>query len=964
MAVQVRLLGTVSAAVDGADVALSSTHRLLLCRLAIAGGPVTTDELRSLLGGIDSPVTASTVKSHISRLRASLGDAGCIRSVPGGYHLAIGRVKLDRERFEELLASAVGAPQAVAARRLANALALWQGPAFGDLGSEEFALPEAARLEELRLQTFESRASALLWLGRHEQVVSELERITRLAPIRERLHGQLAMALAGLGRQAEAIRVLASFRRTLAEETGLEVSADTVELEQRIFTGDSSISPPAPARVDLPAMTTPLVGRQDDIARVARVLQDRRLVSIVGLGGAGKTRLALGAAALALDDFGAGVIHLDLARATDGSSVVPLLAEACRLPARSLDELVTLLRDHHVLVVLDGCEHVIDEIRGAIAAILTRAPSVHVLATSRIEIGVQGEQITRLLGLPDDDAAALLTARAADAGVSIDPSDPSTRRLVRALDGLPLAIELAAPRLTHLSPDALMHAIDGRFELLRATPDGRHASLRALLDDTVEDLRDADRVVLDAAGTFVGSFPAAAVAHVAGGIDPNESLGELVRRSLVVSSPVVPRTFRLLDTVRAHTRARAASSETQRLLRHAAWFVEEAVAVDEARAAWSIEHAVALRRWQPDIELAIRTLLESDPPSAARLLAGTAALWRNGSGAHFDFARAALERVLVGDLPPDVAAACHGLASFLARMQVDQDGSGRHARAGIALITASGWRPWCFGALALHLVVRGVVAQSTELIDEAQRSAEEAAAGAADVATAWRLPIAWDVANVAFTIGDIGAAHASLAGALAEAGGSEELAAEELLVRASDAAALHLLDRDRDAHDIAKSALALSHTGSDDQDGWLARQPLAFLAPAIAAGGEPRRAISLLLNTLPAAAEIATVLNVSDFIVALGAVYGTQQEWETSGRLLGAARALGRRHSIPFRTPIGYAIYRHWNARVREAVGPERGRVIREHGASLGYAAVLASVQLAPTGTKVDAEPRNRAPSR
>lgn len=118
----------------------------------------------------------------------------------------------------------------------------------------------------------------------------------------------------------------------------------------------------------------------------------------------------------------------------------------------------------------------------------------------------------------------------------------------------------------------------------------------------------------------------------------------------------------------------------------------------------------------------------------------------------------------------------------------------------------------------------------------------------------------------------------------------------------------------------------------------------------MAAGGEPNRAIALVLDTLPAAAEVATVLNVSDFVVALGAVHGTQEDWDTAGRLLGAARALGLRHSIPFRTPMGYAMYRHWNERVRDAIGPERGRLAREHGASLGYAAVLATVDRTPIG--------------
>jgi predicted ATPase/DNA-binding SARP family transcriptional activator len=951
MAAGVQLLGTVAAVVDGQEVPLTAQHRLLLARLAISNDAVTTDELRELLGSVDSPVTVSTVKSHTSRLRACLGDSDCIRATPGGYRLVLGPGQVDRDRFEELLASAAGAPPAVAARRLADALALWQGPALGDLAGEPFALPEAVRLEELRLQAVEARAAAQLALGRHDEVVTELERLTRVEPLRERLHCQLAHALAGLGRQADALRVLDRLRRALAEETGLTPNDDVLQLEHRILSTDPALSP-ASSRVGMrvPQPTTPLVGRLDEVGNLVGAIQDRRLVVLVGLGGVGKTRLALGASSAATDAFGSGTVHLDLARAVDDDAVVPLLADACRLPARSVDEHVTLLGDQHVLVVLDGCEHVLDGVRSVITAILSSAPSVHVLATSRVVLGIAGEQTVRVRGLPVDDGIELLVARAADAGVVVDPADAAVRELCRALDGLPLAIELAAPRLGHLSPSELLAGLDGRFELLRSDLEGRHASLLALLDGAVHDLSESHRWVLDAAGTFMGSFSADAVGHVAGGVDARETLGELIRRSLVVASPGDSPTFRLLDTVRAHARTRAVASEDERLWRHANWYVEQTTALDDARAALSSTHATEVRRWQPDIELAIRTLLERDERvRAARLLTGTAALWRNGSGAHFDFARAALEEVLASPLPPEIAVGCHGLAAFLARMQVDSNGARRHARAGTEIDSASGWVPWCWGALAHRLAAEGSATGSTETVDEARQAAEVAATLATKVDPAWRLPIAWDVANVAFTLGDIHAAHTSLAAALAIAGGADDLVAEEVLVRACDAAALHLLARDRDAYELACSALALSEGRADTGGGWLAKQPLAFLAPALAAAGEPRRAIALLLDTLPSAAKVASVLNVSDFVVSLAVVHAIQDEWETAGRLLGAARALGLRHSIPFRTPMGYALYRHWNGRLREAMGAERGRSAREQGASLGFAAILASIETLPT---------------
>jgi len=945
MAVHVRLLGPIEVEIEGRVAPLTSQHRLLLARLALSSA-VSVDELREVLGDEHSPVSSSTVKSHVSRLRASLGGDGVLRATSAGYRLVPGSVTVDRDRFEELVRSANGAPPAVASARLTEALALWRGPALGDVGGELFALPEAIRLEELRLQSLEARVDAELALGRHERLIPDLERFAAEQPLRERLHRQLAVALAGVGRQADALRAVEQFRRHHVEELGLDPSEELRRLERRILDDDPALAPRAtPATRTVPRPMTSLVGRNELIKRVSALVLERRLVVLRGLGGVGKTRVALAAAAAAEDGFGSGVVHVDLARAADDSLLPALLAGALRLPGTSVAEMASLLASEHLLLVLDGCEHVLDGIRSLLDDLLPLAPAVHVLATSRRVLGIPGEVVVAVDGLPRDDAVDLLVQRAADLGNAIDDRSPTVRRLCDALDGLPLAIELAAARTDHVSVEELVESLDRRFDMLRTgDDDDRHGSLLALLDDSVAALADDERKILEAAGTFVGTFRAAAVAAVAEHPDPIDALGGLVRQSLVLATPGEPTAYRLLDTVSAHARVRAAASRSALLWRHAAWHLEEAESVPEVAAALSTVRAEQLAGLQPDIELAMRTFLDvGDTERAARLLAGTATLWRHGSGSHFDAARAALEQVVIRPLPSETAVACRGLASFLARMQVDHDGVAEHTRAGLAPNASSGWTAWCWGALGLHFAVRAMASSSSELASEARHAAEEATRRVGDVDPAWRLPIAWDIGNVCFTLGDIEGAHEALAAALQALGPRPDFEADETLVRACDALALHLLDRDADAMDTANPVLHLLEGSAQDR-GWLANQPRAFVAPALAASGETGRATRLLVDALPTAATAANVLNVSDFVVSLGAVRAIEGDWEGAGTLLGAARAFGRRHPIPFRTPMGYALYRRSNDNVRAELGPDRGRAVRERGATLGLDAAVALV--------------------
>jgi predicted ATPase/DNA-binding SARP family transcriptional activator len=949
-AVTVRVLGQVEAEVDGIGVPLTQTHRRLLARLVVAGSVVTAEDLAELLGTDRAPVTTSTVKSHVSRLRASLGGGAVVSSTAGGYRLQLAPGSIDRDRFEALLRATRGAPAAVESWRLGQALGLWRGPAFGDLATEWFAMSEAVRLEELRLVAIERRVDADLALGRHEALIAELRGLTLQQPLREKLHRQLARALAGAGREVEALRTLAQLRAAIAEETGLEPAEETAELERKVLARDRSLVPSRRgAGRSLPAPLTPLVGRSAEVVRVADLVSDRRLTVLTGLGGVGKTRIADAAARSVADRFGSGVVFVDVARAADDSSILSMLGSALRIRAASTEELLALIAAEHLLIVLDGCEHRIDTARALVERLLPGSPTVHVLATSRQPLRVTGEVVVPVEGLPAAESAALFVARAADAGTTIPVDAESVRQLCAILDGLPLAIELAAARVRHTSVAELVAATDQRFEMLQVPGAGRHSSLLALLDESWTELDALQRELLAAAATFVGPATADAIAFVAdGGADataPREGLAALVDRSLVVATirEDGPSLFHLLDTVRAFARRRARATEAARAERHARWYLAAAERGDEVHQALSSVRAEELAAHQADLEVAVRTLLDrGDLAVADRLLAATATLWRSGSGAHFAFARQALERALLAPIDSSTAVAGHGLLAFLTRMQVDNDASEQHARVGIQRGTTSGWMAFCWSALGLRYAVRGTspATESPAEVARARWAISQARACLGSVDVRWRLFVGWDIANVHFTLGEIENAHAELAGALAAVGTDPDLHHDETLVRACDSLALHLLGRDRDAVAVAGPVLSTLE-GEVAGSGWLANQPRAFVAPALAAAGDPRRATQLILEATPRAAAVSTELNTGDFIVALAAVEAVQGNWRRAAQLLGAARALGLRHPIPFRTPMGLALYRHWNGRVREALGAEVSREERAFGARAGVSRLL-----------------------
>ena len=501
-----RVLGPVEAVRAGQPLRLGGRRQrwLLALLLLEPGRAISSDRLIDELWQDKPPPGAEgTLRVYVSRLRSALGD-NALLARPPGYVLEIEDESVDAWRFERLYregrdALARGAA-GLAAGRLGAALALWQGRAFADVRDGGVVADEARRLDELRLVALEERIDAELSLGRHASLVAELERLVAEEPLRERLWRQLVLALYHSERQAEALAAYNRARTLLSEGFGLEPSEELRALERAVLRQELTPASPAVERHNLPAPLTSFVGREHELNDIAELLRGHRLVTLTGVGGAGKTRLALEAATRQIGAWAGGVWLVDLAAHADPGTtpvaVAGVLGVRERPDVSALDGLVEHLRDEELLILLDNCEHLASACGELVHEVLRASPSVRVLATSRIPLGAPGEVDYAVdpLPTPTDDLAADEVARFASVRLFLErgralrrdlaatATDMTTvARICRELDGLPLAIELAAARAKALSVDDIADRLDDRFRLppLVAPAGGRHATRRS-----------------------------------------------------------------------------------------------------------------------------------------------------------------------------------------------------------------------------------------------------------------------------------------------------------------------------------------------------------------------------------------------------------------------------------------------------------------------------------------------------
>jgi len=607
---QFRILGPLEVADGDCLVSLAAAQRSLLALLLLSANEVVSaDRLIEELWGEEAPESGRTaLQVRVSQLRKALdGAGGRIATRAPGYLLRVDRDELDLYCFERLVSEADAAEPAEAAAKLREALGLWRGAPLDDLSYASFAQPAIRQLEELRLAALEKRIEADLELGRQAELVGELEMLVEEHPLREHLHAQLMLALYRCGRQADALAAYQNARRVLVEQLALEPSAPLRQLERAILRQEASLdleatiaarapsvaagsesSRPGPREDrnvphNLPAQVSSFVGRERELSELRQLLSRARVITLTGAGGVGKTRLALQLAASMLDGSGDGAWFVDLGPLTDATLVAAKLAGVLGVPeqpGRSLPQsLIAACGDRQVLVILDNCEHVIGEAAGVVDQLVRGCPRMIILATSREPLAIEGEHLYRVPSLFVPPAGAdldrLLACDAvrlfADRGrqqrsdFAVDPQNASAvGRLCRRLDGIPLAIELAAARLRTLHLEEIDNRLDQRFRLLtgghRITPP-RQRTLQALIDWSYDLLNPEEQEMLERLSVFAGGFDLHSAEAVAGaGLDSSvgvlDRLAALVDKSLLQADDVGSVRYRMLETVRDYATAK------------------------------------------------------------------------------------------------------------------------------------------------------------------------------------------------------------------------------------------------------------------------------------------------------------------------------------------------------------------------------------------------------------------------
>ncbi|MDF9814401.1 BTAD domain-containing putative transcriptional regulator [Streptomyces sp. SPB162] len=700
--------------VDGGAVVLGGPRRrgLLAMLLLDAGRVVTPERLIDGLYGEEPPAgVANALQSQVSRLRHVLRQP--IEFGPAGYRLVIDPDDVDAHRFERLSsegreALAAGDP-ARAAELLREALELWRGPALADVGDAPFARSQVTRLEELRVSAAEDRMEAELTLGGHRELVAGLRELVDAHPLRERLRGQLMRALYGSGRQSEALEAYEAARSELADTLGADPGPELAAVHLAVLRADPELttashahvprgtSPRTPApvparpRFALPAQLTSFVGRDEELDRIGTQLSEGRLVTLIGPGGAGKTRIAVEAAGR----YSGEACFVELAGLTDAAEVPHAiqgalgLREAGVMPGAGpapdpVARVTAALADRPLLLVLDNCEHVVGEIAGLVGRLLGDCGRLRVLATTREPLGIPGETLcpipplrlpppgtdpVRALAFP---AVRLFTERA----VAVQPDFElaadldAVLRVCTALDGLPLAIELAAARLRSMSASEIASRLgarsaapergeygpgirpDERFRLLSRgsrTAQPRQKTLRGVVDWSWDLLTEPERAVLRRVSVFAGGWTLEAAESVCADREEDEGatreagvdafdvldlIDSLVDKSLVVAHRPEGADgvrYRMLETIRAYGAERLAEAGETAVLRraHARYFLGVVDAAEpHLRRAEQLDWLRRLSVDQDNLHTALRRRVEEgDVTTALRLLAPLSTYW-------------------------------------------------------------------------------------------------------------------------------------------------------------------------------------------------------------------------------------------------------------------------------------------------------------------------------------------------
>ncbi|HEY3182522.1 MAG TPA: BTAD domain-containing putative transcriptional regulator [Gaiellaceae bacterium] len=662
-----RILGPLEVHDEGNVVPVGGAKpRALLAALLLrANEGVSSERLIDELWGEEPPDTApNALQVYVSQLRKALG-ADVVKRRGAGYALEIDRADLDLARFEDLVAEARTLPPAAASDRLRAALSLWRGEPEAD----------AHRLEELRVAALEDRIDADLELGRHAEVIPELQALVEAEPLRERPRAQLMLALYREGRQAEALAEYARARETLVDELGVEPGPELQRLQRAILAQDPTLVGPARAAAvpesRLPAPPTPLVGRERELAEAAQMFRSGvRLVTLTGPGGIGKTRLALELARQLEPELPDGAVLVRLATVLDPALVPDAFAQAVGVPDADADALRDHLRTRSLLVLLDNFEQLLPA-APFLSELLEAASRLRLLVTSRAVLRIAGEQEYPVP--PLDEAEELFAARARAVQPAFVP-DPAVTEICARLDRLPLAIELAAARVKLLPPRAILERLGHSLDLLtggRTDVPAHQQTLRAAIEWSYRLLDEDEQSLFARLSVFAGGATLDAIEEICGG--DLDTLGSLVDNSLLRSSGD---RFTMLELLREFAAEQLGGDDDLRRT-HADFYValaeEAAAATDEAAKPQWFDR---LEQEHGNLRAAFAFAVEQrDAATAVRLAAGLTRFWQIHG--HLVEARTSYETALAldGDVPLLARQkATNGLGIMLAE-QGDFDGA-------------------------------------------------------------------------------------------------------------------------------------------------------------------------------------------------------------------------------------------------------------------------------------------------
>ncbi len=970
------VLGPLQVLRGGEPVALGGRkQRAILATLILKANRVVSAErlIEAAWGPKGGPKAETALKRHVADLEKVLqpqpGDSSLIARRRHGYELRIDPTSVDMLRFEGLVTEASKLmaddhyDQAV--RALNDALRLWRGDPLADLPLDRFRTT-VDRLEEARLTAVEDRFEAELGSGQHTQLVAPIESLLDEHPLRERLWGQLMLALYRSGQRADALAAYERAAEALGALSG--PGPDLRDLARRIDDQDPDLAGPAGAarpKVKLPVVPHELVGRADDVAALAEQLGDgsARLLTLTGPGGVGKTRLAVEVAAKAVDDYPGGVFFVPLAAVTDAGLVLPAVAavlEILEQPDEALLQFIAVsLGRQPTLLVLDNLEQVphaaavVDDLLGA-------APALRVLATSQraLRLGAEREYPVGPLGLPSDPPSAhkltpdearghaavelfVARARLVRPDFELDDDNAGTvAEICSRLDGVPLAIELAAARLALLSPSQLLDRLGQKLTLLRGgrsdLPD-RHRTLRATIDWSYQLLDEGQQQLLARLGAFAGTFSVDSAQVVAttdadpveDDQDVLEGLLALVECSLVRRLPGPHETrFRLLETVHEYARERLAQAAEEtavrrRLALHLLDRVESAQpGLDGAEAPQVL---ATLRPEQTNFRAALEWAVDAgEVELAARLATSLRVYWMLEG--RLTEGRSWLARILDHqDLSPAHAMQVRLAAGILAYFQDDHGAARPHLETAVELARELGDEE----AVAMSLGYLGALMLGAGDAAAAQLMVEETASISSRIGSYQGEVLALSLsAVIAAMSGDVEVERRFYLERLdvARKRGDCRRIAETLGNLADIAVEQGNLDH---ARTYAGEALKLARGVAR----MVTRDALLTLGRIELASGRPTSAAESIADALRLSLDLGQRFEVAQALLALGAVASAEGDHQRAARLFGAGDRL-HGDTSPLDVDLEPEMAEHLE-RTRAALGEEAFRVAQVSGAAL-----------------------------